>query len=106
MGTSAALQWKTTNSPIKYVRLFKNKELNSGASAIFWANLPDWLEHMYWFYAIPSETQANYPQHVWIDNVKVEVTDHAKFRVGVTVLNGTNAGKCIFDVWAARVWVP
>ena len=106
MPPPAALQWKTTNQPIKYVRLFKDKELSSGASQIYWAKLPDWLEQIYWFYAIPSETQDNYPQHVWIDNVRVEVTDHAKFRVGITVVNGSNVGTCRFHVWGARVWAP
>lgn len=98
--------WKTTNQQTQYVRLFKNKQLNSGATGTFNCPLPDWLEWVYWFYAIPSETQSNYPQEVSIESVKVKVVDHAKFEFNITVKNSANVGTCKFDVWAARVLIP
>jgi hypothetical protein len=98
--------WHTTNQPIKYRILFADQQLASGAQATYWADLPDWLERMYWFYAIPAEIQDNYPQQIWIDNVTVKVIDHAKFKIGVKVVNGSGVGVCRFDIWQAGVSVP
>jgi hypothetical protein len=91
--------WNTPN--IKYRRLFSDKELASGASQTFEANLPWAADQMYWYYATPSETQDNYPQEIWIERVSVKVISHAKFKVGVKVVNGSNSGVCKFHIWQA-----
>ena len=91
--------WNTPS--IKYRRLFSDKVLAAGASQTFWADLPWAADQMYWYYATPSETQDDYPQQVFIESVTTKVVSHAKFQVGVKVVNGTGAGSCKFHVWQA-----
>ena len=58
-------------------------------------------DQMYWYYATPSETQDDYPQQVWIESVTVKVVKHAKFKVGIKVVNGPGVGICRFHIWQA-----
>ena len=95
----AVTAWNTPN--IKYRRLFSDKELAGGASQTYWANISWAADQMYWYYATPSETQDDYPQQVWIESVSVKVISHAKFKVGVKVVNGSGAGICRFHIWQA-----
>jgi hypothetical protein len=90
------------NTPIiKYRRLFSDKELAGGASQTFWADIPWAADQMYWYYATPSETQDDYPQQVWIESVTVKVVKHAKFKVGIKVVNVSGVGICRFHIWQA-----
>ena len=95
----AVTSWNTPT--IKYRRLFSDKELAGGASQTFWATMPWAADQMYWYYTTPSETQDNYPQEVSIDRVIVKVISHAKFKVGIKVVNGAGAGTCKFHIWQA-----
>jgi len=90
------------NSPnIKYRQLFSDQELASGGSKTFWKDMAWGADQMYWYYATPSETQDDYPQQVWIESVTVKVVKHAKFKVGIKVVNGPGVGICRFHIWQA-----
>jgi hypothetical protein len=91
--------WNTPN--IKYRQLFSDQELASGASKTLWKDMAWGADQMYWYYATPSETQDDYPQQVWIESVTVKVVKHAKFKVGIKVVNGPGVGICRFHIWQA-----